>query len=165
MRALLLRYATPFTTGLFVVSLVSGVLIFFHIGSGAFKGMHEWLSMALILPFVLHLWRNWRPFVAYFKHLPMAVALVVSLIAGGLFFIPTDGGNAGGPPQIAFLRALLRNTVSDIAPLVGETPESLTARLNAAGFAATPEAVLSDMQAKAGKSEVQLIAALTPVAK
>lgn len=165
MRALLLRYATPFTTGLFVVSLVSGTLIFFHIGSGAFKGMHEWLSMALILPFVLHLWRNWRPFVAYFKHLPMAVALVVSLIAGGLFFIPTGGGNAGGPPQIVFLRTLPRNTVSDIAPLVGETPESLTARLNAAGFAATPEAVLSDMQAKAGKSEVQLIAALTPVAK
>lgn len=165
MRALLLRYATPFTTGLFVVSLVSGVLIFFHIGSGAFKGMHEWLSMVLILPFALHLWRNWRPFVAYFKHLPMAVALIVSLVAGGLFFIPAGGGNAGGPPQIAFARALLRNTVSDIAPLVGETPESLTARLNAAGFAATPDAVLSDVQAKAGKSDAQLIAALTPGAK
>lgn len=159
MKALLFRYATPFTTGLFMVSLVSGVLIFFHLGGGAFKGMHEWLSMVLILPFILHLWRNWRPLVSYFKHLPMAIALVLSLAAAGAFFLPSSGG-AGGPPQLAFLHTILNNKVADMAPLVGETAETLTAKLNAAGYAATPDAVLSEVQAKAGKSDVQLIGVL-----
>ena len=64
MKSILYRYATPFTTGLFLVSLVSGVALFFHVGPAAFHGMHEWLSMVLILPFVLHMWRNWRPMLS-----------------------------------------------------------------------------------------------------
>lgn len=159
MKAVLFRYATPFTTGLFMVSLISGVVIFFHLGGSAFKGMHEWLSMVLIVPFILHMWRNWRPLVSYFKHLPMAIALVVSLIAAGAFFLPAGSG-AGGPPQLVFLQKVLANKVSDVAPLVGETPETLTAKLNAAGYVATPDAVLSEVQAKAGKSDVQLIGVL-----
>ena len=67
MSKILSKYATPFTTGLFLVSLISGIALFFHFGPSAFHGMHEWLSMVLILPFVLHIWKNWRPFVCYFK--------------------------------------------------------------------------------------------------
>lgn len=63
MKPLLLRYATPFISGLFLVSLISGIALFFHLGNATFRGMHEWLSMVLILPFVLHLWKNWRPLV------------------------------------------------------------------------------------------------------
>ncbi|MGE8104358.1 DUF4405 domain-containing protein [Allorhizobium sp. NPDC080224] len=55
---ILSRYATPFTTGLFLISLISGIALFFHLGTAAFREMHEWLSMVLILPFVLHLWKN-----------------------------------------------------------------------------------------------------------
>jgi len=64
MTNLLNRYATPFITGLFVASLVSGVALFAHIGTGAFRDMHEWLSIVLIVPFILHLWRNWKPMKA-----------------------------------------------------------------------------------------------------
>jgi hypothetical protein len=39
------RYATPFITGLFLVSLISGIALFFHVGGALFHGMHEWLSM------------------------------------------------------------------------------------------------------------------------
>ncbi|MCB1455931.1 MAG: DUF4405 domain-containing protein, partial [Nitratireductor sp.] len=58
---LLSRYATPFISGLFLVSLISGIALFFHVGPSGFHGMHEWLSMVLIAPFVLHLWKNWKP--------------------------------------------------------------------------------------------------------
>lgn len=162
MKALLLRYATPFTTGLFAVSLVSGIALFFHIGPAAFHGMHEWLSMVLIIPFVLHLWRNWRPLYSYFKHLPMAIALIVSIVASAVFFIPMGEGGRAGPPQLAFLHTVFDNKVADVAPLVGETGETLTAKLNAAGFAATPDAKLSEIAAKAGKSDAQLAQALLP---
>ncbi|MCE8421489.1 DUF4405 domain-containing protein, partial [Rhodovulum sulfidophilum] len=53
------RYATPFITGLFIVSLVSGLALFLHVGPSGFHAMHEWLSLLLIVPFVLHLWKNW----------------------------------------------------------------------------------------------------------
>ena len=52
MSSLLSRYATPLTTGLFLVSLVSGIALFFHLGAAAFHGMHEWLSMALMATLV-----------------------------------------------------------------------------------------------------------------
>ena len=53
MPAILNRYATPLITGLFLVSMISGIALFFHWGSAWFHGMHEWLSMVLIVPFVL----------------------------------------------------------------------------------------------------------------
>ena len=71
MRTTLLRYATPLITGLFLVSLVSGIALFFHVGSAYFHSMHEWLSMVLIAPFILHIWKNWRAFLNYFKRSAM----------------------------------------------------------------------------------------------
>ena len=73
MQTFINRYATPLVTGLFLVSLISGVALFLHWGSGWFHGMHEWLSMVLILAFVLHLWKNWRPMTAYLRRAPMAL--------------------------------------------------------------------------------------------
>ena len=165
MKSILYRYATPFTTGLFLVSLVSGVALFFHVGPAAFHGMHEWLSMVLILPFVLHMWRNWRPMLSYFKHLPMAIALVLSLVAAGIFFIPTGEGGAGGPPQMVFLQKVLKGKVSDVAPLLGATPDAIVAKLNASGMTATADDTLHDVAAKAGKSDMHLLEVLNTASK
>ncbi|MDT8871715.1 hypothetical protein RAA17_12975 [Komagataeibacter rhaeticus] len=35
-----------------------------------FHSMHTWLSMVLLLPFVLHVWRNWGQFMLYFRNPP-----------------------------------------------------------------------------------------------
>src|SRR3954463_6656648 len=59
MMSLFHRYATPLTLGLFAVSAVLGVALFFRVGQSVFHGMHGWLSLALLLPFTLHVWRNW----------------------------------------------------------------------------------------------------------
>ncbi len=75
------RYGTPLTAGLFIVSAVSGVALYFGWSPGLFHEMHEVLSLVLLLPFVLHLWRNWRPFLNYFRHAAMPIALVASLAA------------------------------------------------------------------------------------
>jgi len=103
MPTFLSRYATPFTTGLFMVSLVSGIALFFHFGTSAFREMHEWLSMVLILPFVLHIWKNWRPFLMYFKRPPMAIALGLSLAAGLAMAWPALTGTTSVSPQVAMI--------------------------------------------------------------
>ena len=147
MPSVLGRYATPFITGLFIVSLISGIALFFHIGPSGFHGMHEWLSMVLIVPCALHLWKNWRPFLNYFRRLPLGVAL--------------RAGEAGGPPPFAFSHAILANPASDVAPLLGMTSDELCERLGAAGIVvADPARSVSEAIAASGKPEMQAIAAL-----
>jgi hypothetical protein len=161
MPALFHRYATPLITGLFLVSLISGIALFFHVGQSSFHEMHEWLSMVLILPFVLHIWKNWRSFVGYFRRAPMAAALVVSLAAALYYAIPSpsaEGRRAGGPPQFAFTSAVLKNPASQVAPLLGSSAQDLDKRLVEAGFtAASPELPLSEIAARSGKSEGELL--------
>ncbi|MBD8892241.1 DUF4405 domain-containing protein [Roseibium litorale] len=147
------KYATPFTTGLFLVSLISGIALFFHFGPAAFHGMHEWLSMVLILPFVLHIWKNWRPFVCYFKRLPMLIALAASVAASAVFFIPSEN-EGGGNPLVGVLRTVQAAPVSLIAPLYGLDTAELTAKLNAAGMPpAGPDQSLADIASSNGKSD------------
>ena len=157
------KYATPLTTGLFLVSLISGVALFFHLGGRTFHAMHEWLSMVLILPLILHLWKNWRPLVLYFGRLPMTIALVLSAGAALAFAFPSDQGKAGGPPQVAFARALAKASPSALAPALGLSADDLVARLKERGFAAAePTKPLSAIAAASGKNERDLIIALTP---
>tara|TARA_R110002020_G_scaffold48818_2_gene139126 strand:+ start:9937 stop:10440 length:504 start_codon:yes stop_codon:yes gene_type:complete len=159
MPTLLNRYATPFITGLFLVSLVSGVALFFHWGSAAFHGMHEWLSMVLILPFVLHVWKNWRPFLAYFKRLPMLAALVVSLVGGLAFAVPAmTGESAGGPPQRAVFQAFENGGLADVAPLFGHDGESLAAVLRDKGLTVEgPDATVRAIGEASGKTAFEVI--------
>ena len=81
MSKLLSRWATPLISALFAISLVSGVSIFFGLGRAYFNEMHEWLSLLLIVPFALHLWRNWRPFLNYVRNRTMISASAATLVA------------------------------------------------------------------------------------
>jgi hypothetical protein len=70
------------TTGLFLVSAISGIALFFRWSPGSFHAMHEWLSM-LLAPFVLHMWRNWGAFMTYIKRntlwIPLALCIIISI--------------------------------------------------------------------------------------
>ncbi|SMC96969.1 DUF4405 domain-containing protein [Rhizobium sp. RU36D] len=169
MPALLARYATPLTTGLFVVSLVSGIALFFHWGGAAFHGMHEWLSMVLILPFVLHIWKNWRPFLNYFRRLPMAIALGVSLVASLAFAWPSITGTAsstGGNPQFAVINRVMASTPAKVAPIYDQTTESLVALLKEKGFAAAEaDKPLAEIATASGKQTMDLAVSLASIRK
>ncbi|WP_414901630.1 DUF4405 domain-containing protein [Rhizobium cremeum] len=164
MPTFLSRYATPFITGFFLVSLVSGIALFFHVGTAAFREMHEWLSMVLILPFVLHMWKNWRPFMMYFKRLPMTVALGLCLVSGLVFAWPAITGTAsstGGNPAIAMAGIVAGGTPAQVAPLLGHTEESLVASLKEKGYSAADAGKkLSDIASASGKEPMAMMATL-----
>ncbi len=143
MQSFITRYATPLTTGLFVVSLVSGVALFFHWEGAYFHAMHEWLSMLLIIPFVAHIWKNWRPMKCYFKHQPMMIALALSTVAAIAFaYWPAErpDGFRGERARVensetASVGDVLRaNPLTNIAPLYGASPEEFIAHLEAHGL-------------------------------
>lgn len=170
MPAIFDRYATPFITGLFLVSLVSGVALFFHVGQQAFRGMHEWLSMVLIAPFILHIWKNWRPLLSYVRRAPFWIGAVVSLAAALVFAWPamtgTASGGRGGPPPLAFMNSVLANPVAEVAPLLNLTPEELQAGLSAAGYTGVDAtATLTDIAKASGKDAMALVATLNGLKK
>ncbi|MCB1477956.1 MAG: DUF4405 domain-containing protein [Rhodobiaceae bacterium] len=160
MPSLLSKYATPLITGLFLVSLVSGISLFFHVGPAGFHGMHEWLSMVLIAPFVLHVWKNWKPLLNYLRRAPMAIALAISIAASVPFLYPGPS-REGGPPQFALARLVMKSSLADVAPALGMSADDLTARLAGAGFIVTgQEQALSDIAAASGKTDAELAATL-----
>lgn len=162
MPKLLSDYATPFVSGLFLVSLVSGVALFFHVGPSGFHGMHEWLSIVLIAPFILHVWRNWRPMTIYFRHAPMAIATAISVLAAAVFLFPAQGGQEqGGPPQRQLLRQILKAPLSAAAPALGADAATLSTRLSAAGFVVeSVDQPLAAIASASGKDERALAEAL-----
>ncbi|MCB2127346.1 MAG: DUF4405 domain-containing protein [Rhodobacteraceae bacterium] len=154
------RYATPLITGLFLVSLVSGLALFFHVGPAAFHGMHEWLSMVLIVPFALHLWKNWRPMTAYLRRLPMALSLALSVAAAAVFFVPA-GDARTGPPQFQLAQALYAATPELAAPVFGMTGAELVEGLRGAGLSgAEIGRTLREIAAASGKSDAELAVAI-----
>ncbi len=52
------NWVTPVTAGAFLLSAVTGVLIFFHVETGANKFMHEWLGWVLLGGAALHVVAN-----------------------------------------------------------------------------------------------------------
>ena len=162
MIAVLSRYATPLITGLFLVSLVSGIALFFHWGPGEFHGIHEWLSMVLILPFGPHIWKNWRPMLNYFKRPPMAIALILSLVASLAFFLPLGGAGEGGmPPQVAIMQMLAKAKPAQIASLVGRAEQEVIDMLKGNGFAAAaPELSMGEIAKASGRGDREIVAQL-----
>ncbi len=161
MLSLFNRYATPFITGLFLVSLISGLALFFHVGPVGFHGMHEWLSLLLILPFVLHVWKNWRPMKMYLTRAPMGIAMSLSVAMAAVFLWPTGDAAAGAPAPFVLARQVLAHPVAEIAPVLDVTPEELTVRLQTAGVAlAAPDQPVADAILASGQAEMAVMAAM-----
>lgn len=159
MNALLTRWSTPLTLGLFAVSAVSGVALFFHFGQSAFHEMHEWLSLVLLLPFALHVVRNWTPLVNYARRRTLWAPLALSLVAAAAFAAPAAFETGGGSPMSA-ARLVIHAPLADAAPLFKTTPEGLRATLAAKGFKLAEGDSLESLAAGAHVSPFALVAAL-----
>jgi hypothetical protein len=81
------RYATLPTLGVFAISAVSGVALCFHLGHGVFHAMHEWLSIVLLRPFALHIWKNWAALLGYVRRRTPPVPVAASVLAAVLFAV------------------------------------------------------------------------------
>lgn len=161
-RAQLFRFATPLTAGLFLVSTVSGAALFFHVGSSLFHSMHEVLSMVLLVPIVLHLWRNWKPMVNYFHRSAMPIALAVSLAAGGYFAYGSMNRTTGGNPAFALVNSAQSVPLASLAPVLQLDEAVAVQRLQDAGIApvAATESI-SDIATRSGRDTFEILGLLT----
>jgi hypothetical protein len=161
LKNLINRYATPLTTGFFLVSLVSGVALFFHWAPSLFHGMHEWLSIVLLLPFALHLWKNWGPLMGYIKRKSLYWPLLLSIMLAVPFVVSGMSTRQGGNPAFAAVQLVTKAPLTDSAALFKNTPDELVARLRQRGLSVTsPSDTLSQIAQSAQMQPAQLIAEL-----
>ena len=129
------RYGTPLTAGLFTVSAVSGVALFFHWSSRSFHAMHEWLSMVLLAPFALHMVKNWKPLLAYAKRKTLWIPLVLALVAAVPFAL-TAGKGRPANPAFQTVTLMTQASLADLAPVLQATPDELLRHLQQKGYKA-----------------------------
>lgn len=157
------RFATPLMTGLFIVSTVSGVALFFHWGSGLFHSMHEWLSMLLLLPFVLHAWKNWKLLVNYARRKTLLIPLLASLLVAVPFAVNGFTASQGGNPAFRTVALLSQAPLSELAPVLKTTPEMLLSDLQQRGYKAdSAQQSLDAIAAASGAPANQLLFAMLP---
>ena len=155
MTKFLKTHGTTLTVGLFLISTLSGVFLFFHIFSSTFHAMHEWLSMLLIVPVAIHIWKNWPGFASYFKRKTIYMPLALSLIAGIAFAYPSlSGSTSGGNPLRATVQAVQGGTIAEVAPLFDLTSDALSDRLKAKGYSVSSvDQTLVEIARASGKEE------------
>ena len=159
------RLATPLTTGLFAVSSVSGVALFFRRLPAAFHTMHVWLSMVLLVPFAFHLWRNWRGLLGYARRGTLVIPLLLCLAVAVPFAIAGlgGGGRRGGNPAFGAAALMTQARLSDLAPVLRTTPDMLLATLRQRGYPAqSADETLAAVAATSGKEPTEALAAVMP---
>ncbi len=129
------KFATPLTMGAFLLSAVTGILMFFHLDTGLNKTAHEWLSWAMVAGVGLHLSVNYRAFLGYAKR-PLAVGIVGAFaVVLAASFAPVAGPQS---PVGAIMAGLGRAPVEQVIALTGMDTAAGLARLHDAGIEARP---------------------------
>ncbi|MDK3017133.1 DUF4405 domain-containing protein [Pseudodonghicola flavimaris] len=130
------KWATPLTMGAFLLSAVTGILMFFHWDSGYNKLAHEWLSWAMVAGVGAHVLVNFRAFKTYFRK-PLALG-IVGVFAGVLAvsFVPAPQGS--GSPVAMVMRTLNAAPIETVIALSGSDTATGLQKLASAGIEATP---------------------------
>ncbi len=158
------RYVTPLTTGLFLVSAISGIALFFRWAPGTFHAMHEWLSMLLLVPFVLHMWRNWGAFMTYVKRKTLWIPLILCIIISIPFAWPSSQGQSGGGnPAFRVVRLMTQAPLSSLAPMLKTSPDALLKKLQDMGYkASSANDTLDGIAAAANEQSLNVLLKLLP---
>lgn len=132
-------WVTPITAGAFLLVGVTGVLIFFHVDSGANKFVHEWLSWVLLGGALLHTTANLTGLKNHLRTRRGQALVGVFVVALLISFAPLGGEDGDGPPYMAPVKALGGSSVATLAQVAQVTPEQMRARLSRAGVSATSD--------------------------
>ena len=127
------EWVTPLTIGAFLLSAVTGVLIFFHLDTGLNKAAHEWLGWALVAGVVLHAVVNFNGFKRHFNTVPGKAVIGLFALLLVLSFAPL-GEDEGGSHSQASARALANTPIVTLAAVARVTPEQMMERVKAAGL-------------------------------
>ncbi len=154
--------ATPLVIGSFLLSAVTGVLMFFHWDSGSNKVIHEWLSWAFLFGAAWHVSMHWKSFRRYWQQRTALLMIGTFLLVLCASFIPVPGRTEGKPPFLAPIQAMARAPLSALAPVLGTNPTALRIRLQDLGIPSqSNEQTLEALVGTDTRKQVDLLAKLS----
>lgn len=128
------KWVTPLLTGSFILLAITGILMFFHLDSGANKLAHEWLSWLLVAAALLHVLANLPGFKLHLRSRTGQLLIGAGVLVLALSFLPIgEEGKGGKPPFAAPVQALAQAPLPVLAQVAGLSPAELQARLADAG--------------------------------
>jgi hypothetical protein len=150
-------WVTPITAGAFLLSGVTGILIFFHLESGTGKFMHEWLGWVLLAGAALHVIANFAGLKSHLTSLRGQLLVGIFVVALLVSFLPVGGGN-GEPPFIPPIRALAQTPLSTLAQVAKVTPEQMREKMIREGLQPTSDQQsLSDLVGPDTEKQMHLL--------
>jgi Domain of unknown function (DUF4405) len=160
MKTTLKSWATPLVISAFIISGVTGVLLFFHKESGLVKPVHEWLSWALVGGAVLHTAANWKPFRNWFtKRSALAIISVGAIVTAASVTVPGDSRH--GNPMMKISHNLSASSLETLAPVANLTPEEAVAKLEKGGLKISDDSnSIKQIAADNGRKDEMVLAAL-----
>ena len=163
MNATLKSIATPVAAGAFIISAVTGTLIFFDVEIGAVEPVHKWLSWLLLGGIALHMLTHWKAFSGYFSRKPALAVMGIALAVAGGSMLPVFGEEEEGEKRNAkaAVYALEAASLETVAQVVKSRPDELTMRLKTAGISVNnPSATITDIARSNGKESAEVLGAI-----
>ena len=155
------KVITPITGALSLVIGISGVMLFFHMGEGLVKGVHEWLGIAFVVAMLVHLAMNWKAFKHHFRNPPAWVGAGAVSAISVMFLVASLSGEPHENPTRSIMQSIETASVTDLAPVFKLSQAEMTERLNKAGVNIdTGRESLQELAGKSGVDSRRLIAAL-----
>ncbi|WP_127806281.1 DUF4405 domain-containing protein [Hydrogenophaga sp. NH-16] len=159
-------WITPVVMGAFLLSAVTGVLMFFHLDSGLNKTAHEWLSWAMVIGVGLHVLLNMPAFKRYLKQTTGRVVIGAFALVLALSFIPAGGSSGSEPGFAPPVRALAQAPISVLAQVAGTSTDDVTAKLQAQGLTVTSDQQsVADLVGPDLRKQIGTISKVLPAAK
>lgn len=129
------EWATPLAIGSFVLSVVTGIPLFFHLEIGWMKSAHTWFSWIFVAGAIGHTVANWKSVMQYLNK-PLGRAIVgLCLVVTLASFVPLGGGGREGNPFMSISRTLAGMPLTEIAQVVKKSPDEVIADLRAKNIA------------------------------
>lgn len=119
--------ATSFTTLIFLVIAISGVMMFFHFNDMLVKSLHEILGLAFVVVAVLHVFVNWKSMKTYFSKKVFISASLITLAISSVFIYQSS--NNGDNPKVVMMQKVLNAPTAESFKLLNGDYENAIAKL------------------------------------
>lgn len=148
-------WITPLVIGAFLLSAVTGLLMFFHLDTALNKAAHEWLSWVLVAGVGLHLGLNQLPFARHLKSRKAQAIIGVFALLLAASFAPL--GPKEQPPFVRPVQALARAPLTVLAQVAGTDVAELQARLRAQGLSAGPAQSIQELVGPDSRRQTRIL--------
>lgn len=154
-------WATPFTIGAFLLTALTGILLFFKINLGLVKPAHEWLSWLLIFGTAGHLALNWRPLVYSLSRPVGKTIFFVFIVLTCASAFPLSEGKKRQHPAFSIAESLAQAPLSTVVQVAHRNREETMAVFSGAGIRlAGGEQTIQEIADENGRRPLDVLALL-----